>query len=375
VKSHSKTERGDPSLSLGKLNSRKLEKLSELQKKISEFELRKHSHLELSLSKASQSFHSDLDHIELIHEALPEINFSEVNINSDFFGRVGQSPLFCSSMTAGNPKGLKINKVLARACAQKGWIMGLGSQRRELFDAAASTEIREIRKENPTLILLSNIGLSQAIHTPVDKIREIVENAEAQALIVHTNPLQEALQLEGTPDFRGGLRTLERLARELGLPVILKEVGCGFSEKTLLALNSTGVAAVDLAGRGGTHWGRVEGMRGDPGSRYARAAAVFQDWGISTVQSLKWAQNKDVRYQVWASGGVRSGLDAAKLLAMGARKVGLAKPLLEAALQGLDSLLDVMEQFEFELKLALFCVGARDLQTYQEARAYREIEK
>jgi isopentenyl-diphosphate delta-isomerase len=338
----------------------------------SRFEARKHDHIAYSLNEKSQSRSWDLDRIELIHEALPEIDLNEVSLCSDFFGQEVKTPFLCSSMTAGNSKGAVINKVLAEACALRGWPMGLGSQRRELFDPSAAAEIRALRRAHPDLILLSNLGLTQAIQTSSKQILTLVENAQAQALIVHTNPLQEALQPEGTPEFRGGLKTLERLASELPVPVVLKEVGCGFSEKTLMRLNSTGVAAVDLAGRGGTHWGRVEGMRGDQSARHARAAKVFQDWGISSVQSLLAVQDKDVSYQLWASGGVRSGLDAAKLLAIGAQRIGVAKPLLQSAIEGLEATLDVMEQFEYELKLALFCVGAARVTQLKELKAYRE---
>jgi isopentenyl-diphosphate delta-isomerase len=184
-------------------------------------------------------------------------------------------------------------------------------------------------------------------------------------MIIHTNPLQEVMQPEGTPQFHGSLEAIHRLARELPVPVIVKETGCGFSQRTLERLNDSGIAAVDVAGFGGTHWGRVEGSRSQPQTMEYLAAETFKDWGIGTVDSLLNGLQAKPDYQLWASGGVRSGLDAAKLLAVGADMVGFAKPLMEAALLSTEAILQKMEQYEHELKIALFCTGAANIASLQ----------
>ena len=169
----------------------------------------------------------------------------------------------------------------------------------------------------------------------------------------------------------GGLKALETLVKELKLPVIVKETGCGFSESTLRRLRGLGVFAVDVSGLGGTHWGRVEGGRSVPTEMRAQAAETFRDWGVGTVESLMTAvQVARGDFDVWASGGVRSGLDAAKLVALGAKHVGLAMPVIEAALQGEEALDQRLELLEFEMKTALFCTGAGDIQSFQDMKAW-----
>ncbi len=337
-----------------------------------QFENRKRDHIRLALDPRTQvTGGSGLAQIELIHEALPDLNLEDISLKSHLWGVPLASPLFVSSMTAGHGDGHKINLTLAEACAQRGWAMGVGSQRRELRDPAAHHEWSAIRRQVPHVVLMGNIGISQLIQTSSEQIQRLVDNMQATCMIVHTNPLQECLQPEGSPQFRGGLEALSRLARELSVPVVVKETGCGFSRATLARLNDSGVQAVDIGGLGGTHWGRVEGQRSEPGSQLYQVAETFADWGVSTVQSLSDAIELRPHFAVWASGGVRSGLDAAKLLAMGAQHVGLAKPMMEAALQGVTTLLQLMERLEYELKVALFCTGCSDLQQLREKHVWR----
>ncbi len=325
-----------------------------------QFEARKQDHLRIALSDQVQAQQlSGLSEITLIHEALPEIDFSEVSIASELFGRPTATPFFISSMTAGHTQGFPLNLTFARAAQKRGWPMAVGSQRRELSDLDAANEWKQIRKEVPGLLLLGNLGLSQLIQTPVSNVLRLIDSMEAQAFFIHSNPLQECLQSEGTPQFKGGLDALRNLCQQSSVPIIFKETGCGISRETFLKLQDSGVAAVDVAGLGGTHWGRVEGYRESEGHLLYNTAQTFADWGISTVQSVLWAKEIGAKYQVWASGGVRSGLDAAKLLALGADKVGLAQPLLKSAVQGPEALESCMEQLEYELKVALFCTGQK----------------
>jgi isopentenyl-diphosphate Delta-isomerase len=345
------------------------------------FEERKRDHIAISLSPQSQTLgHTGLDHIELIHEALPEINFSDINLTTKALGREFAAPLFVASMTLGHSSSqmssANINQTIASVCEQKNWLMGVGSQRRQLDDGTAFQECHDLRKRYPRLGLMGNIGLSQLIQTSVEQIKNLVDSLEAQAMIVHTNPLQECIQPEGTPQFRGGLEALENLCKKLSVPVVLKETGCGFSEKTLRKLTSVGLAAIDVSGKGGTHWGRVEAARLDSKDVRYGAGQAFANWGLSTVDSLSAAQKvmeptigfgrAKGRPQIWASGGVRSGLDAAKLLAMGADMVGLAQPILEAALRGHEALSFYLESLEYELKTAMFCMGLSQVTDFKQ---------
>jgi len=326
---------------------------------LAQFEQRKRDHIALSLSPENEAKGwSGLSHIELIHEALPDLNFSEVTISQVWLGETRPTPFFVSSMTAGHYDSLNLNQILAHACADRGWVMGVGSQRRELGDSEAAKEWRSVRKAAPKARLLGNLGLAQLIHTPTSQVAKLSESLDASAMIIHLNPLQECLQPEGTPEFRGGLTAIERLCNELEIPVVVKETGCGFSKSTLRRLSGIGVAAVDISGLGGTHWGRIEGQRSSTDSIQFEAAKTFSNWGVTTTQSVLNAVSVDPDFEIWASGGVRSGLDAAKLLAMGACAVGFAKPILEAALKGEDSLQNAMATIEYELKTALFCTGS-----------------
>lgn len=338
---------------------------------INQFEQRKRDHIRIALDASSQAVSENrLNEIELVHEALPELDLADIRLENDFLGAM-VSPLFVSSMTAGHADGFRINLALAKACAKKNWLMGVGSQRRQLTDPSARQEWEKILGEVPGIRWIGNIGLSQVIHHAPAEIGELIESLRAKALIVHTNPLQEAFQPEGTPLFKGGLQALEKLCKTLALPVILKETGCGFSRSTLQKLRGVGLYAVDVAGLGGTHWGRVEGARSDRDDLYFKASQTFANWGISTVDSLLGGTELNLDYRLWASGGVRSGLDAAKLLAMGADKVGFAQPMMEAALAGYEKILEKMDLLEYELKVALFCTGCADVAALREKKVWQ----
>lgn len=331
------------------------------------FEVRKEDHLRLALDRATQSEgQSGLDEIELIHEALPDLNFDEVDISTMALGHTLRSPFLVSSMTAGHPGAGPINTMLAEMAQEFGWLMGVGSQRRQLMDRSSGAEWTALRKVAPDAKILGNLGITQLITSQPEEVASMAADLGAIGMIIHTNPLQEVLQPEGTPQFKGGLQALERFCKHFDRPVVLKEVGCGFSGATLSRLRNIGLAAVDISGRGGTHWGRLEGLRSPERSIHADAAITFKNWGHPTVASLRDAVNLKLPFEVWASGGVRTGLDGAKLLALGAGVVGLAQPLLKAALQGAEELRRVMEGLEFELKCALFCTGSKDLSQLRE---------
>lgn len=323
----------------------------------SQFEQRKQDHINLALLQENQATEvHGFDAIELIHEALPDLNFDEISLRTVRLGHSVASPFMVASMTAGHERGVSINDHLMSACAVTGWAMGVGSQRRELTDTAAQQEWRLLRKKYSCVSMYSNIGIAQIISTPIQNLRRLVENLDALGLIVHCNPLQECIQPEGTPQFKGCWDALAQLVRHLGVPVIVKETGCGFSKATLSRLNDLGVAAVDVSGLGGTHWGRIEGQRA-LGARQ-KVSATFRNWGVNTVRSVVDAIDLNPSFEVWGSGGVRHGLDAAKLLALGAQTVAFAKPMLEAAIHSSNAVIEAMRLIEYELKVAMFCTGS-----------------
>lgn len=332
-----------------------------------QFEQRKRDHIRLALAPKNQAIGlTGLDQVRLQHNALPELDFSDITLATTRFGETVKTPFLLSSMTAGHGDAVALNTLMAKACETHGWAMGVGSQRRELSDDSAKADWKTLRKSAPNATLFGNIGLAQIIQTAPDDIQRLVDNLEAAAMIVHTNPLQESLQPEGTPQFKGGLEALARLCKALSVPVILKETGCGFSQANLQSLKNIGLAALDASGLGGTHWGRIEGDRAPDLSIQQQAAETFKNWGVSTVETVLNATKIDPDYEIWASGGLRSGLDAAKMLGMGAQTVGFAKPMLVAALDGEAALDALMAQFEYELRMALFLTGSPNIADLQE---------
>lgn len=338
-----------------------------MQNEYSQFEQRKQDHIKLALMPENQSSElNSFDQCALIHEALPDLNFSELCIQGKRFNQIVKTPFFISSMTAGHNEAITINRRLIEACSTSLWAMGVGSQRRELTDPEAAIEWRTLRRDYPKVSLFSNLGIAQLIDTPLASIQKLTDALQAQALIIHCNPLQECIQPEGTTDFKGCWLALEQLVKILPLPIIIKETGCGFSKSTLERLNHVGVAAVDVSGLGGTHWGRIEGHRAQEDSIKQHTARTFRNWGVDTLQSVKFATQIQPNFEIWGSGGVRNGLDAAKLIALGATSVGYAKPMLEAAMQSTEQVLHKMATIEYELKTALFCTGSLNLSKLKE---------
>lgn len=331
-----------------------------------QFEQRKQDHIALAMLPSNQASEASiLDQISFWHEALPNLDFSEIDITSTRFGARVPNPFMISSMTAGHQGAITINTHLLAAAHECHWAMGVGSQRRELDDPNETMIWRRLRQRYPDVTLFSNLGIAQLITSSRDDLQRITDAISARALIIHCNPLQEALQPEGTPEFKGCLQALEQAVNTLSLPIIVKETGCGFAPATLKRLHEIGVHAVDVSGLGGTHWGRIEGQRASPRSHARRAAQVFGNWGMDTVHSIKYARELSPTYEIWGSGGVRHGLDAAKLLALGATTIGFAKNILAAALQSSEAVIDEMTAIEYELKLALFCTGSRSLNDLQ----------
>lgn len=332
------------------------------------FDQRKKDHIEISLQNESQTTLDQFAVLKFKHNPLPEINFAEVSLSTSVFGHPLKSPLFVSSMTLGHQGAEGLNNIIAGASQKRGWMMGVGSQRKQLFDPSAYLECEKLRSKHPDLVLFGNIGLSQIVEAPIEKLQSLASSLGAQFMVVHTNPLQEAIQKEGTPQFRGSLKALEKLCTHLNLPVVLKETGCGFSQESFERLKNVGLSAIDVSGLGGTHWGLVEGLRQNSGELGFEAAQTFCQWGVSTVDSIKNGVDSKINTPLWASGGVRSGLDAAKLMALGAQKVGFAQPILKSAVIGRGDLDKKMLQLDHELKVALFCLGITEVDKLQGRR-------
>lgn len=329
---------------------------------IEKFEERKRAHIDLALEPHSQTLQCNvLDRVILEHDPITDCNFEDIRIATRRFNKDVDTPFVVSSMTAGHANAPLINRRLMEAASVAGWAMGVGSQRRELTDAQAHREWTDLRKQYPNITLFSNIGISQLITTPIADIQRLIDNIQAQALIIHCNPLQEALQPEGTPQFKGGLKALERITKHLQIPVILKETGCGFSQSSIQRILPIPIAALDVSGLGGTHFGRIEGARYSKPSMQYEAAQHFSHWGIDTVQSILNALACNPSFEIWGSGGVRHGLDAARLLALGAQSIGFAKTVLEPALISPEAVFERMQTIMYELKIAMFCTNSKDI--------------
>lgn len=345
------------------------------------FDSRKQDHIKLALNKSTQSLvENQFSQIGLIHEALPEINFFDVDTRTQLLKHSFSSPLFISSMTAGHAQGYKINVQLARLASEKNILFSVGSQKKELFDKKATLEFKKIRDQFKNLKIVSNIGLEEVVQQEASSILKIVENTDSIGLFVHLNPLQEVFQKTGeNVFFKNGLKAIERLVQKSPVPVLVKEVGFGISPSTSKKLFNCGVTVVDVSGSGGTHWGMIEALRSSDSVK-GKAILAFHDWGMTTVQCLLEHQTlvKKTPQKIWASGGIRNGVDAAKCLAMGAEAVGFAQPLLRhivdhnLKIKKFEFLEGAFEQLQFELKTALFCAGIQNMRQLRAKKVWYE---
>lgn len=341
-------------------------------KNFSSFEQRKNAHINLALDERTQAqTPSHFEKIKLYHEALPEINLSDVSLETKLLGYRFSSPHFVSSMTAGHQNSKVINLRLAKAAAEKNWLMAVGSQRRELTDAKAAFEWKTIKSQSPKTQFVSNIGLEELIKQPVSEILKLTESIESLGIYVHLNPLQEAFQNKDKANFKNGLQAIKKLCKVSPVPVLVKEVGFGITKSTAQKLLLAGVEVVDVAGKGGTHWGLLEGLRDQsPDGLLAEASLAFKDWGMSAIESLLHCQPLVKKHTFWASGGIRTGVDSLKCLALGAKAVGIAQPLMKSAIESDQHVLEVMNRFDYELKVALFGVGCEHLQSLAKKKVW-----
>ena len=331
---------------------------------------RKAEHIELALDRRTQADRHHFDDWVFEHAALPELDLAAIDTSVVFLGKRLRSPLLASCMTGGTGAASRINTNLARAAEERGIAVGVGSQRKAI-EEGTHVETYEVREAAPSVPLLANLGAVQLNYGfGYAECRRAVEMISADALVFHLNPLQEAIQPEGQTDFSGLLAKLAevatRLDRELGVPVIAKEVGSGLSEETVRALAGAGIRIVDTAGQGGTSWARIEARRADD----LELGELFADWGVPTPESIRAAARVG-GVTVIGSGGVRNGLDVARALALGADLAGMAYPFLEAATQSPERVIERIDRVVHELRIVMLCVGARTIPELQRTTLLR----
>ncbi|MCC7354924.1 MAG: type 2 isopentenyl-diphosphate Delta-isomerase [Anaerolineae bacterium] len=328
---------------------------------------RKADHIRINLEEdvSFPRLTTGLERYRFIHQALPELNLEEIDTGVTLFGRRLRVPLLISSMTGGTEEAEAINLRLAEAAQARGVAMGLGSQRAGL-ELPHLAYTFQVRRAAPDILLFANLGAVQLNYRyTVDHCRRAVEMIGADGLILHLNPLQEALQADGNWNWSGLLSKIETVCRALPVPVLAKEVGWGISETAARQLVGAGIAALDVAGAGGTSWSEVESHRAPTEAR-RRLAQAFADWGIPTAEALLAARRGAPALPLLASGGIRTGIEVAKSLALGAEAAGIASPFLKAAAVSTEAVTALMDELAAEIRVVLFAAGARDVNALRE---------
>jgi len=327
-----------------------------------------HIHICLNEDVEAKEITTGFEDVFLIHRALPELNLEEVDLSTEVFGYKFSAPIMISSITGGAEEALKINASIAEAVEELGLGMGIGSQRAALENPKLRRTYAIARKKAPNAFLAANIGAPQIIRDyTIKDIEDAIDMIEADALIIHLNPLQEAMQPEGEAFYSGVLRKIREIASNLDIPVIVKETGAGIAAEDAEKLEEAGVAGIDVAGAGGTSWAAVECYRASQRKDYftEKAGREFWDWGIPTAVSVvEVAQS--VNLPVIASGGVRSGLDIAKAIGLGAELAGFALPILEPAVKGSEQVKEKIKIIIRQLRTSMFLVGADSTERLKE---------
>ena len=330
---------------------------------------RKDEHLDVILAgRAAHALDNGFAEVRFVHEALPDLDHGKIDLGVDFLGRRLKAPLLISSMTGGPSRAEAINARLAEAAQHLGIALAVGSQRAAL-DAEGDTPGLDmaLRLKAPDTPILANIGAAQLTRGfGVDEARRVLDMIAADALIVHLNPLQEACQPEGDRDWWGVGAALEALVKALDAPVVVKETGAGLSAATAKRLLAMGVAAVDVAGAGGSNWATVEGERADGEADKAHAAA-FADWGIPTARAIAEVRAACPKATIIGSGGIRDGVEAAKALRLGADVVGQAAGVLTAATVSTEAVIEHFQIIIRQMRTVCFCTGSANLTALRRA--------
>lgn len=319
-------------------------------------------HVQACLQPESQYIKSaGFDAVELKHEAAAGLCLGDISLKTEFLGHELSAPLMIAPMTGGMELGALLNERWAKAAGHFGLAMGVGSQRLALEDASLRTSFL-VRKYAPDSLVIANLGAAQLMQGmgPAHAL-EAVAMIEADALFIHLNPLQEACKRDGDVNFSGLLLAIEGVVEHLGsrnIPVLVREVGFGLSEESARRLIGTGIAGIDCAGAGGTSWAKVEAMCASDES-FKRCGFIFGEWGIPTATSIGNVRTVDKNIPLIATGGLRSGLDVAKALLLGAQLGAMAQPMLKHAIISEEALFSFIEQTLYELRVAMFAAGAR----------------
>jgi isopentenyl-diphosphate delta-isomerase len=343
-----------------------------VNKALTKTQNRKKEHLEICLDTESVTSASGtgLNRYRFVHNALPELDIDEIDLSTTFLGKRLQAPILISSMTGGFDLARKVNRNLAAAAQSLGLAMGVGSQRVAVEEPSAADSF-EVRDVAPDILLFGNLGAVQLNYGyTVEHCRRAVSMIGADALILHLNVLQEAVQPEGNRNFKGLGEKIAAVCRDLEVPVIAKEVGNGISVDAAIRLQRAGVKALDVAGYGGTSWSAVEAQRAVKQGK--RPDTAFAAWGIPTEDALVSVRQALPDIQLIASGGVRSGVDIAKAIALGADLGAFGQPLLAAALESSAKVIEFIAGVIHELKVSMLCVGAADLTALRKAPLVRQ---
>ncbi|MDD3976591.1 MAG: type 2 isopentenyl-diphosphate Delta-isomerase [Methanomicrobium sp.] len=328
---------------------------------------RKREHLEICCENDIETGFAGFDDIRLVHNALPECKLESIDMSVRFLGHNLSSPVFIAAMTGGHPDTLQVNKNLALAAEHFNIGMGVGSQRAALENPQLSDSFTAVREAAPKAFLCGNLGAIQLVEKGPEWADKAVEMIDAQALCIHLNPLQEAIQPEGDHDSNGCLKAIDELSRTSKYPVIVKETGCGISRETAQKLWSAGVSAIDTGGLGGTSWAAVETLRAED-KKLINLGRNFSDWGIPTAVSL--IEIAGFEKPVIATGGIRSGTDIAKAVALGANLCGMALPLLKPAMENSDSLNKAIDNIHRELAVSMYLTGSKNITSLSKSRTY-----
>jgi len=327
---------------------------------------RKADHIDICLEENVQArtITTGFEDIHFVHRALPEIDREEINLKVKVFNHKFSAPIIVGAMTGGTAKAEKINAAIAKAVEELGLGMGLGSQRAAIENPKLEKTFSIARKKAPTAFLIANLGGPQLVQGyGLKEAKKAIEMIDADALAIHLNPLQEAIQPEGETKFKELTEKIGEIAAALEVPVLVKETGAGIAAEEAKKLEKIGVKGIDIAGAGGTSWAAVEYYRARKAknSFLQRLGEAFWDWGIPTAISLIEVV-QSVSIPVIASGGIRDGVQAAKALALGASLVSLSSPILKHAVKGSEEVKKTLEHLIEELRNAMFLVGANSIE-------------
>lgn len=329
--------------------------------KVAPIDQRKADHIKINLEQDVRSaLTTGLENYHFIHEALPELDLNRLDTTVDLFGKLLAAPILISSMTGGTAEAETINLRLAEAAQEMKVAMGVGSQRAAI-EHPEQARTFQVRRVAPDILLFANLGAVQLNYGyTIDHCRRAVDMIQADALILHLNPLQEAVQDAGDTNFAGLAKRIEEVCKQIEVPVIAKEVGWGISERTAKLLSDCGVSAIDVAGAGGTSWSQVE-MHRAPDEFTRRLAATFVGWGIPTAKSILNVKKTTPDMIIFASGGIKDGLDIAKCIALGATLGGMAGQFLKAAAVSTEKAVEMMKLTKRQIEVAMFACGVKEI--------------